>query len=328
MSSFSWLTFVQRYGIKYVTHGPNVGRNRANITCPFCGSADEGHHLGLDLLNPRWACFRDPAHRSGNPVRLIQALLRCTWMEAEEIAKEGAGQAVALDALKERIAALGGPKAAPKHVKVEYGPNELPLRPGRHTGRFLDYMEKKRRFGEDAEAVCAFYRLRCAVYGPHADRILIPIWGQEGLTGWTGRTLDPKAEARYKAHPGGEQVKFGMVNANKAEAGGHVLVVAEGPLDALKMDYYGQEAGVRCVAIMGTSATTAQITHLLELARSYDRIVVSLDPGYAQQALRLTSRLTLAGLIMNKPVDCAEDLGDLTPTQARQFAQTLLESTQ
>ena len=90
--------------------------------------------------------------------------------------------------LKARIAALGSPKAAAKFTKVEFGPNELPLRPGPRTGKFLAYMAGKRGFGEDAEDVCAFYRLRCAVAGPHADRILIPVWGPEGLTGWTGRT--------------------------------------------------------------------------------------------------------------------------------------------
>lgn len=323
--SFAWLPFVQRYGIQFIERGPNVGRNRINVACPLCGN-DPSHHLGLEIDGPRWACWRDAGHRSAKPQRLIRAFLRCTIEEADAIAQEGAGRSVGLGELQDKLKSLGTPEKKKKMTKVEFPPEVHRITTSGSSVRFLRYLNGRGFPKEDCVPVVEQYRLRYAMAGPHELRLIFPVRNAGGLVGWTGRTIanDP---ARYKAFPTGDAVKHGVVNYTGARDA-RVLVVCEGALDAIKLDFYGQKYGVRAVALMGISASPQQIALLLDMLTSCEHGVVVLDPGYRRAAERIAGQLAVSQRVLAHDIsedeDGAEDLGAMTPQGARRFAKELL----
>src|SRR4051812_26553261 len=83
---FDWVTFLNRRGIEYTDRGSSATAGNLAIHCVFCGAADPGTHLAISLHGRGWRCWRNKAHSGRSPVRLIQALLGCTWVEAERLA--------------------------------------------------------------------------------------------------------------------------------------------------------------------------------------------------------------------------------------------------
>jgi hypothetical protein len=83
--AFDFERFFEQNGISFATSGSNVSRGNVAIHCPFCGSADEGQHMSVNLHGQGFRCFRRPDHRGKNPARLVQAILGCTWERAQAL---------------------------------------------------------------------------------------------------------------------------------------------------------------------------------------------------------------------------------------------------
>src|SRR5229473_242641 len=81
---FNWLQFLQSYNIQYIDKGSYVSKGNVNICCPFC-DYDEKYYLGISLDNKGYGCWWSSSHRGKNPVRLVQALLKCSYQEAARI---------------------------------------------------------------------------------------------------------------------------------------------------------------------------------------------------------------------------------------------------
>src|SRR6202035_1643549 len=82
---FDWKNFLDARRIEYATSGPNVGRDHVAIRCPVCAD-DPSHHMSISLTGEGYRCFRNHEHRGKNPAWLIQALLKCSWEQANHIA--------------------------------------------------------------------------------------------------------------------------------------------------------------------------------------------------------------------------------------------------
>jgi len=303
--AFDWLPFLERLGIEYVTRGPNVARGNINICCPFCGD-DPSHHLGIALTRPFWGCFRDSGHRGLSPVRLIRELARCSWPEAYQIAQEGVEAVVEeLDVLAQKLAGddqrvIEAPLAEvrwPRELQRLDGPVHL-------TSRFLDYLVGRGfRAGAgnapthgDAMRAATRYELRGAIEGDFAWRLCFPITLRGRLVGWTGRAIAP-AQIRYKTHPPGSST-LGRVLFNfdgalaRPGTRRRVLFLCEGPLDVLKVDFYGLEHGVAAVGLLGLTFSEGKAELLGELAESYERVAILLDSDAQAKALDIAGSLS------------------------------------
>lgn len=329
MTVFDWRRFLDENGVDYVETGPNVKTGELNIACPFCGD-DPSHHLGMNPENGFWSCWRDPAHASKYPQRLIHALLRCTWAEACRLAGlDGEAQAPvgSLSDLKARIQKLsaGRKPLAIEEQEWARGIHRVGERPSADHP-FAVYLHRRGFDVDDHETIVRRYGLRCARTGDFAMRLIFPIYFRKKLIGWTGRDITNRSRIRYKAHPEGPIVRNVLFNFDNAAKGGRVLVLVEGPMDAVKLDFYGREYGVHAVALMGSVLTAPKLVQLAALRQRYDACVLLLDRDAFAKALVMRRHLGLVGATLGRLPDGVDDPGELAPQAARRYARALVEA--
>lgn len=318
---FDWIPFFQQYRIEFVTRGSNVAVGHVNIKCPFCGPADPSHHMGVQLSTGFWGCWRNTRHRGRAPQSLVAALLRVSWHDADSIVDSARRPAASgdWDDMKRRLLVMSSSvKDAPIQA-LTFDPVSVPRHfffldaasPAR-ASRFLKYLVDERSFCHPRE-VAACYRLMGTLLGPFKFRLIFPIMMYGQMVGWTGRAIT-HSQIRYKAFPSGPMMRQMLFNYDNAAAGGHILVVVEGPVDALKVDYYGAEHGIRSIALLGTAVTPTRAGLIMELAERYDLVLLLLDPTAKSQALDAQSMLPASNLI-RRDLTQAEDPGELAPDQ-------------
>src|SRR5271157_5295521 len=84
--TFDWVSFLETNQIPYVTSGPSVTKSHVACHCPWCGVDDPSEHLSISLIGQGFRCWRQPLHSGKNPAKLIQALLGCSWEQANNLA--------------------------------------------------------------------------------------------------------------------------------------------------------------------------------------------------------------------------------------------------
>lgn len=323
---FEWQKFCEARGIRFETHGPRVSKGNINIRCPWCGSADKSGHMGLSLdqRNPVYGCLRNSQHRGKNPARLVAQLLGIRFAAAEVlVAMDGP----VLDDFERTVAALQDdpepPKATPQ-VELDL-PNELRALPhGRYAPRFWDYLATRRGFGDDVDELVNDYELYYAMAGEQAWRLVFPVRSSPAgvLQGWTGRGIRAGEQVRYLTSTGlPTDALLWLDQLWLHNDGASTCVVCEGPLDALKLDFYGREFGVTAVATMGTGrAAAAQAQAIRE---RYDRRAIVLDADAAGQALGFSEELGAPAFFLPPDV---KDPGELSPLQAKIFLENIAKS--
>ena len=303
--------------------GPNVARGHINIKCPFCGEADPSEHMGIRLEDGAWGCFRDPTHRGRYPVKLIYTLKGCSYAEAKQIWEEGAPVlGFSVEELEQKLSDVATDVEPPEPIQW---PKEIRRFDGTRgiQGRFLRYLDT-RGF---PTAVAKRYGLRYALVGEHKHRLIFPLKLDGKLYGWTGRALG-RSMVRYRTHPEGDGVRHLIWNQDKARRGGSILVICEGPFDALKVDYYGRKHGVRAIALLGVSVPLERVLLLKSLVPRFRRIVLLMDAEAVSQALKIEA--ALSAVIPNlERVDLPQgihDPGAMSPVQAARFCKKLVLS--
>lgn len=268
---FDWHRFCTAHHIPFVTSGPNTSRGDISVKCPWCGSADPSEHLGLhlDTNNPVWGCLRNSRHRGRSPVYLVAKLLRISFGAATELVEQSVPPVDDFDAVVELL--RGGdeiPQKSTYKSKVRYPEEFRRLIDGTYGQRFIDYLAF--RGFHDAAFVAATYDLFYSLTGDFAWRLIFPVQEDNELIGWTGRDIRKGAKLRYRASDNlGKDVLLSFDRDPES-----VIVVVEGPLDALKIDYYGKLLGINAVATMGTAVTEGQKKRLAKIARSTPTYVV------------------------------------------------------
>lgn len=323
---FDWAAFCRDNGLEFVERGPSVSKGNVNIRCPYCD--DRGTHMGLSLNveKPFWACWRC---RSGgrDPTRLVATLLNVPAYRAKNVVAEyGAPPVDDFEALfteQEQPGKAFAGRYTPRSLPRECRPID-PARPA--ALRFLRYMAEDRGFGDDAVSVCATYRLHYAISGEQAWRVVLPVYGVDGeLLAWTGRTVYKEAGLRYLAdpHKGTREV---VANVGELlSIRGPLLGIAEGPIDFLKLDYYGREQGLRATCTFGVSYSEKQVWQLAEVCRRFDRVLVMYDPEAYMNGATLAEQLTVAARKTVTPVSLSghKDYGDFTGPEVSRLVENL-----
>jgi hypothetical protein len=292
---------------------------------PFCGPDDHSEHLGIDLSQERWACWRNPQHRGKSPIRLVAALINCTFEQAADLT--GKQRYIPSDFGNKVLAAL-----APATIKKEKErsltlPKEFKtFRDVPSAQPFLRYLEG-RGFGRRfiLSKFSQSYGMYYAVRGPYRYRVIFTIEINGKLLCWTGRAIND-ARLRYKAlsdDPEKAQaegydpavartVDLLLWYDDLVHSDAHTLVLCEGPFDALKVRFLGQGKGVVASCFFTAAPSEAQIALLCGVADRFKRRIILLDQGTLPVALH--SRGRMAGIdaeVVVLPIGI-KDPGDLT----------------
>ena len=323
---FDWRSFCNRNHIQYVTSGPNTAKGNISIRCPWCGNADPSEHMGLavDAARPYWGCLRNAQHRGRHPAKLIARLLRISYGAAASLVSASGPP---IDDFEEAVASLSAAPGTLESRPVKMLPSLPPefqnLTEGRYASRFLAYLANRGFDAADVADVAQTYDLKYALIGEQAWRLVFPIYDLDGtLLGWTGRAIG-SGTPRYLASKSlGKNVVLGGFGVPDDVT----LLVCEGPVDWVKLDYYGSPLGVSAVATMGTAYTSTQVTELLQLMKRVTKTFLLFDREALSSQLRLADELETYG---KKPVRALQlpapfdDPGQMTPAAVRRFCLSL-----
>jgi hypothetical protein len=337
MSVLNWRQVLTEHGVQYVDKGANVKRGELNIQCPFCGSADPSHHLGLNLESGFWSCWRNREHRGKSPLRLLVKLLGVSYYQARTIAglREDYVDPDGFSAMVARLMQRDGVDKV-EHVRQEFlqfPPEFKELLDA--PDRFYNYLRDERGFGPvGTRALSQSYGVQFCAKGPFRERVIFPYHLDEHLVAWTGRAVAPTTVRYRDLYRDACLVapKDTLFNLDCRLEGGAALVVVEGPLDALKLDVFGRAFGVRAVALSTNSITDAQVYLLEESAPAFTRVYVMMDMASqlgVVDSMRLKQEIRSVKNVAIIPVPYGrKDAAELTPRQVEFFCAEILDSTQ
>jgi hypothetical protein len=153
------------------------------------------------------------------------------------------------------------------------------------------------------------YGLRFAKIGPYANRIIFPVTYRKNLVTWTGRTIDPRNQVRYRtlSLDADKAKQEGLPQALKRTtdllwnfddlrlARAALLVVCEGPFDAMRVDFLGRKYGIRGTCLFTKNISPDQVRLLAELSTNYQRGLILLDADASMDILRMSSEIEPLG---------------------------------
>ena len=326
---FDFVRFFDSNGIGYATSGANVSRGNVAIHCPFCGPADEGQHMSVSTEGKGWRCWRSVDHRGKSPARLVAALLRVSFEQAAQITGEQ------IDVPDDFLARVRG-NIMPSADKPE---RELKLLPefkrfeGKPSSKpFMRYMADRYYDSADVARLSRIYGLRYATQGYFRGRIIFPVKQGGKLVSWTGRSIYPTASLRYMSLPWDDEkarehdlppavgpISEYLLWGDKLKHGGDVLVLCEGPFDALRIDFHGKAYGIRATCCFTAAPSRSQIEALHELAPLYDRRLIMFDHNAYHTAMRVRDMIAPLGFDIARLPPHTKDPGAIKPERLPDF---------
>jgi len=295
---------LNRLQIPYRSSGHNVAKGNVVVNCPWCGGADSSGHLGINTTNGYWGCWRNRLHRGKSLPRLLVAIAGITYDAAFQLTgRRAAPQAddfmKAIEALKAEPVA-DEPRKVPKGIKLL--PEFRAIYPDGPTRAFYDYLADTRGMGALTDRVITYYNLRCAFRGPFAQRIILPIYENDRVVSWTGRSIRKDAEIRYlslseqpdekKGLPAAtHSLKDLLLDLDDLASGGRVLIIVEGPFDSMLFDIYAQRYDCRVTCVFGLSMTDRQVSLIREVSDGFDRTAILFDHDAGGNAMELADAL-------------------------------------
>lgn len=329
MHKVDWGSFCRLRHIDYIETAASTARGYINVHCPLCSVADQGYHLGLHRSG-RWTCFRDPVgHRGNDPRKIIILLTGCSYEEAEsfvqgdvDIDTSDFDQAAAI------FLTSSGPSGDDRQL-LTFPEEFQPLTSQRGRAKiYWDYLLKRGFSTKEVPKVARRYGLHYCDRGNWRGRIIIPVYVDAVLMSWTGRTVYEMEALRYRSlSHASDAIPRAVISIrdmlfnydNAARRNYHTCVLVEGPLDAIKVDYYGHNYGVCSVATFGTGIRRPQLDLLEHLRIRCRTLIVCGDVGAEANIMDLLS--TTRGMRM-----CSIDLpagvrdpAELNKQQVRQL---------
>src|ERR1019366_5803935 len=284
MSKINWKRLLDSHGVEYIERGSSVVKGNIAVHCPMCGNADGGHHMGINLSNGYWGCWRNTQHRGKSPIRLLMTLLKVSFAQACDIAGLDAETVdpEGWDSIKNNLFEHDDQVDKSARVTQLRMPDEFrEITSAVRTTRFFNYLERRGFPLSTISELCRLYRLRAAVIGDFKDRVIMPYYMDAKLLTWTGRAVG-ETKMRYldlaidKSIAPAKQMLY---NFNATRRPDKVLLVVEGPMDALKADFFGRMHGVRAVALSTNSMSDAQTYLLEEVSGNFEQVFVVMDNG-------------------------------------------------
>ena len=310
-----WVSFLDDHHIPYVTRGQNTKKGEISVKCPWCGIEDTSQHLGINLTHDAWGCHRNQAHRGKSLTYLIQALLGCSKSQAGLVLTQyGAADpdtfGVAPAPSQEKPTTLE-PLVMPYEFRT--------IRTRSDNVRFIKYLH--RRGFDDVDKVGRQYDLRYCTTGRWKDRIIFPIVRNGKLIAWTGRAIgNPINAPRYLSTS--NLIKTCLFNEDEIFLGGKLLFITEGPIDAVKIDYYGRPKGAAATCVFGTSITIDQIALLRRVSKKFQTTVLLFDPEAVETSFNMLEWLPEA--VLGVVPEGAEDPGAMSKEQVLKLTNSHL----
>lgn len=287
------LKILDNYGIDYALSGKNIKKGNIGLNCIFCGD-DNSYHLGISPSG-YYSCWRNQQHR-GHISKLLVNLLNLTYTEVKELL----GDKVTADE-DEFLATVQSflTDEKPKESSIQRPitlslPEEFrKIEKGGTSGRFYNYLYN--RGYTDIDTLVDKYNLRCCLVGDFSFRIILPIYDQSNkLVSWTSRTILQNNNLKYRDLEPSKSIveaKATLFNLQHISRGGNILIVSEGPFDALKLDYYApKDCHGSCLF---TKSITIQQTIVIEqLSHLYNKIVIMLDNDAEADAINIVNELS------------------------------------
>ena len=317
-TQFDWRAFLDEHGIDYVEAGHGEW---LSIDCPLCGD-DDGKKMNLhaDPSSPGYHCWRDHEHRGRDPILLIMKILGCNRQEA--FAQLAIFPGPIQDVLPVPTPKIEKPQTLmwPDSIKPLAAVTD-------YTQKFFDYLHKERGF-DDPQAMAMHYDLRYSLVDDQKDRVVIPVWTpDEGLVTWTGRSIHRSEKLRYKTLSTKRSTDrpdeiIALRSAKEviyySPPTGYIpdtLVVVEGPFDALKVDWYGKQYGIRATCLFGIVWSEVQVARTIELANHFRHVAVCFDAAKWHDSISFSSMLAAHHEdAYSVPLPRSiEDPGELTP---------------
>lgn len=325
---FDWQNFLDQHNIPYTDRGRNVSKGNLAIHCPLCGEADPSMHLNVSLRGYGWACWRDAEHRSKNNAKLVQTLLRISYAEALKIVG-GDGPVPTDEDFGTQVGRLLGSVALsePKVLKLPTAWRPLAEPGGVFRNIVLEYIKDRGYTEYDALRLCNRYEIYYAITGSWRQRVLWPLRNERGeLVNYTGRTIG-RSTVRYKTLSA-EYAKarishclFDLHNLFKRK--GNVLVVCEGPFDAMRIGWIGEPFGIHATCIFTQNVSDTQASLLTRLQENYERQFILFDRAAAFQSLRAQALLGSSCQRITVP-EGVKDPGELSAGQCLTLCRSLL----
>mgnify|MGYP001601735004 FL=1 len=320
-----WIAFFDSRHIHYVTSGPNTARNQISTQCPFCGIDDPSQHMSISLEGKGFRCWRQPQHSGKNPAKLIQALLNCSWEQAQQLA--GQERSLPSDFLGKIRTAFVKAETAEHKAKLKL-PMEFKSFSDKPSCRpYREYL-LSRNFTESDIAKTKDYGIYYASQGSYKGRIIFTIAMSGELVGWSGRTIYDSEQVRYKtlshdkekAEYRGDPIAalpisscllfYDRINAGKYDT----LVLCEGPFDALRVSLLGEASGIKGTCFFTSTLSKEQLNLLHEILPRYRRKVLLLDQGTFSKATRIKQQLISLDVEMCKLPVNVKDPAEIVST--------------
>lgn len=250
--------------IEFRKEGKNVSRNEVNICCPFCG--EDRYHCGINQEKNIFACWKCSV--KGDIAKLLSKLLGISYTEAKDIVNP---QSDLKKVLEER---------EKKSFKTEEIIKKKVFKLPEHT-----YLFRQDRTNLWQETALKFLRekynlmwghildakLHYCIGGKYQNCIIIPIYYNNKLVNFIGRTWDKSSKMRYLNCSNEESIyntKSLLYNYDNIKPKKDLILV-EGAFDCIK-------AGLdRSVALCGTEVTQKQKNLLIGLKAK--KIIIMFD---------------------------------------------------
>ena len=290
--------------------------------------------MGLSRSGGFWGCLRNSAHRGKDPAYLVQQLIHCSATEARRIVGGSATTAPTQDDLAAIAARMKSSSTGePSHQDLRLLPEFKPLlNASPFADQFLDYLLERGYRTAQIEWLAKNYKLHYALKGLWAYRIIIPVYTRYNeLLTWTARTVRPDEQPRYRTlqvkakYPDDVVAKLPINNTVLglpvlwAANNPRVLVLVEGPFDALKVTAFGHTLGLYATCLFGLNVYPLQVAELQELSERFERRYLLVDEDAELQRLRLLQPLKALGFKALK-LNSADDPGAMTAEQVVKLA--------
>lgn len=329
-----WRAFLDQHRIPYSEKGRNISKGNIAVKCPWC-SDDPSMHLNISLRGDGYNCWRDSEHRGRNEAYLVHALLRIPLSKARELVYGEEKRFPTEDDFAATMDKLFGEEyAKPKPKSLEIPKAWRPLygsdakSPARRLA--LQYLIGRGYPQHDAEALAQRFDIHYAVSGEWIRRVIFPVRDEHGhIVNFTGRSVMQKPLVRYKTVDRSEAILhmseclFDYHTLNKIQ--GKVLVVCEGPFDALRISWIGEPFGIFATCIFTQNVSEGQAERLRRLASRFERVGILFDRGAELQAQRAQFELGFERFELPE-YRKVKDPADLTGGQALMFARSLVFS--
>lgn len=318
---FDWQQFLNSHHVAFQSSGPKTTKGNIACQCPWCGSEDPSMHLLISTEGKGYCCLRHPQrHKGRKAARLIQALIKCSYDAALDIAGEHTSLPKTFLSDLQSLLNDPRPNSEPKQqLKIPFEfrscyDNEYSFKP------YEKYLLRR-----GINPIESYEAIRYCTRGPYHHRIIFPVMFEQKLVGWTGRTIGdvlpryktlsnkPEKAAMEGYEPAiGPITDYLLFYDDAIRSGADTICICEGPFDALNLRMLGERNyGVTSVAIFGLGMGAAQRDLLSELLPNFRHKFLLLDQNTLAQSISSARTLSCLGVRIKTLPYGIKDPGEL-----------------